>query len=654
MKLFFNFSVRFLIVIFLSIPLIPSNVYPTIKINSDGSFNIQVGKIALQNCLPAINDKLVDGSKLQIINNDLNKISLSYADPLGTLVLVFNISQDDILLKTTIQKCEHPERLENFSPIFAQQVKGSATFLRQGFTSWDGSSYVKFREVKKTQTSYGVTALHQVGGGVLLGFDRFDRMINRFIFEKKGKKTIFKIVCDWDNKKIDPNQNIESEELLLRPYQNLEDALQTWARSIALKQNARIRKEPTIGWCSWYYAYSFISQEVFDEYIPSFKPYWSKMKMEYFLIDDGYQYDCGDWLIPNCKFPQGIDYTLNQIRETGYKPGIWIAPFVVGNFSQLFKNHPDWILRDEQGKPIIKMSFYNEWHWGSRRDTEYYVLDTSHPDAFDYLRTVFHTLKHEWNIDYVKTDFMYWGTSKGKRYTPGKTPVEYFMDVVRMIREEIGEDTFWSGCGMPLLPSIGYVDGMRISGDMGPQWGNGIKRIVRDMQARNYFQGIFWQNDPDCILLRDFANDYKLDQKVGLARLMGMGGGMMLTSDPLHELTDENRNLFNFILPENGTMRCSYPFLEKNNDVVVQVREIQGQTNRYVVHLFNITDKIQKADYSLKDLNIPEKLYACFYDDKRMTEEAVDHIRIKLNPFSTHLIFLQQTPIRQLPAGLNF
>lgn len=207
---------------------------------------------------------------------------------------------------------------------------------------------------------------------------------------------------------------------------------------------------------------------------------------------------------------------------------------------------------------------------------------------------------------------------------------------------------------MPLLPSVGYVDGMRISGDMGPYWGKNIKRIVNDLQARNYFQGIFWQNDPDCILLRDFANNYKPEQKTGLARLMGMGGGMMLTSDPLHQLTDENRNLFNFILPENGTMGCRFPFIGKNNDVVTQVREIQGQKNRYVVHLFNITDKEQNVDYDLKELNIPEKLYACFYDDKRMTAEKIDRIKIDLKPFGTHLIFLQQTPVKRLPADLNF
>lgn len=654
MNLSFNKTLRGFRAALLFFLLITGNIYAQIQINPDGSFNIQLNNITLHRCLPAINDKALDGKSLQIIKHDTENIILSYTDSLARLILNFRIKADEIYLKTALQDCEHPELIQSFSPLTTSQVTGSTTFLRQGFTSWDGSNYIEFNDLKKTKTSYGVTVLHRDDGGVLLGFDQFERMINRFVFDKSDEKITFKITCDWDNKPVKPGGLIESDELLFSPYQNIETALQTWAKKFALKQNARILKKPVIGWCSWYYTYSFISQKVFDEYIPAFKPHWSNMKMQYFLIDDGYQQDCGDWLIPNCKFPKGVDFTLRQIRETGYQPGIWIGPFIVGNFSQLFKDHPDWILRDEQDKPIIKMKFYSEWHWGSRRDTEYYVLDTSHPDAFAYLRKIFRILKNDWKVDYIKTDFMYWGTSRGKRYTPGKTRLEYFMDVVRMIREEIGEDTFWSGCGMPLLPSVGYVDGMRISGDVGPSWGKGIKRIVNDLQARNYFQGIFWQNDPDCILLRDFANDYKPGQKTGLARLMGMGGGMMLTSDPLHELTDENRNLFNFILPENGTMGCRFPFLCKNNDVVAQVRKIQGQTNRYVVHLFNITDKEQSVDYSLKELNIPPKLYACFYDEKRMTAETIDRIKIDLKPFSTHLIFLQQTPVKQLPAGLNF
>ena len=54
---------------------------------------------------------------------------------------------------------------------------------------------------------------------------------------------------------------------------------------------------------------------------------------------------------------------------------MWIAPFMVGNRSGLYREHPDWVVQDRQtGGPLAQMRFYGEFRW-HKRSEEYYVLD---------------------------------------------------------------------------------------------------------------------------------------------------------------------------------------------------------------------------------------------------------------------------------------
>ena len=42
---------------------------------------------------------------------------------------------------------------------------------------------------------------------------------------------------------------------------------------------------------------------------------------------------------------KGLKGAADAIKAAGYEPGIWIGPFMVGEESKLFKEHPDWMLR---------------------------------------------------------------------------------------------------------------------------------------------------------------------------------------------------------------------------------------------------------------------------------------------------------------------
>lgn len=94
-------------------------------------------------------------------------------------------------------------------------------------------------------------------------------------------------------------------------------------------------------------------------------------------IDDGHQAAPGDWLERSPRFGP-LDRLAGRIRAAGRVPGIWTAPFVVGERSRLADEHPDWLVEG------VDAGF----NWDQRLG----VLDVGHPGAAEHLEGVFRTL----------------------------------------------------------------------------------------------------------------------------------------------------------------------------------------------------------------------------------------------------------------------
>ena len=92
---------------------------------------------------------------------------------------------------------------------------------------------------------------------------------------------------------------------------------------------------PPTGWCSWYcFGPRVTAQQVLDnldviaKQIPGLK---------YVQIDDGYQPAMGDWLETGAAFGGDVQSVLEEIRERGFEPAIWVAPFIAENSSHVFQ-----------------------------------------------------------------------------------------------------------------------------------------------------------------------------------------------------------------------------------------------------------------------------------------------------------------------------
>ena len=70
--------------------------------------------------------------------------------------------------------------------------------------------------------------------------------------------------------------------------------------------------------------------------------------LEYIQIDEGYQKWHGDWE-GNDRFPHGMKWLANKIKENGFKPGIWISPYIISEPTEVFQKHPGWLLKKMDG-----------------------------------------------------------------------------------------------------------------------------------------------------------------------------------------------------------------------------------------------------------------------------------------------------------------
>jgi hypothetical protein len=144
-----------------------------------------------------------------------------------------------------------------------------------------------------------------------------------------------------------------------------------------------------------------------------------------------------------------------------------------------------------------------------------------------------------------------------------------------------GEDKFILGCGAPLLASVGLVDGMRVGPDVGGRWafdaglpdwpvGNcSVRAAAIPSFWSQWMHGVWWQNDPDCLVARLTPPPYEReffdrvekdmalktlscrattlglsDEEAGLwVRFVWMTGGMALLSEVWSVLADERQEM---------------------------------------------------------------------------------------------------------------
>ena len=305
------------------------------------------------------------------------------------------------------------------------------------------------------------------------------------------------------------------------------------------------------GYTSWYNYYQEISEDIILRDLRSLSA--EKDYVNTFQIDDGYQTAVGDWLsIDKKKFPHGMKPIADEIHKDGLKAGIWLAPFGAQFNSTVAKHHPDWLIKDEKGKPIPVGA-----NWGG-----FYGIDFYKKDAAEYIRNCFDTILNDWGFDMVKLDFLY-ACSIVPMYN--KTRGQIACEAMDFIRECVG-DKLILGCGVWMLPCFGKVDYMRIGADMALGWKHSLLRkmmhredvstpnAIHNSVYRRCFNGRAFLCDPDVFLLRRTNIKFAPEQQELLAKFIKLFGGVLFMSDNVGDYDKKQLELFHDTLSDDAEL----------------------------------------------------------------------------------------------------
>ncbi len=292
------------------------------------------------------------------------------------------------------------------------------------------------------------------------------------------------------------------------------------------------------GYTSWYNYFQKIDEKIILRDLNAMDRI--KEDVNIFQIDDGYETFVGDWLDPNPeKFPSGMKHIAEEIHKKGYMAGIWIAPFSVQIKSRTYKEHPDWVIKGENGKPLLGCV-----GWGGA-----YTLDIYNPEVREYIKHFFDVILNDWGYDMVKLDFLY---SECMLPRNGKSRGTIMCEAMDFLRECCG-DKLILGCGVPLGAAFGKVDACRISCDVDLKYTGkfynamGINAEIPSAQnamnnsifRRQLGKRVFI-NDPDVFFFRYTNLKFNMDQKILLGFINHICGDVLFVSDNMEEYYDDD------------------------------------------------------------------------------------------------------------------
>jgi len=402
----------------------------------------------------------------------------------------------------------------------------------------------------------------------LLAFASCRRFVGQFYLNHPS----LKVVVDTEGRELRPGETWQLEPFTFQTGKDREQLLESLARQLTTNHPPLRFPSPPTGWCSWYcFGPRVTAQQVLDnlDFIARHTP-----GLRYVQIDDGYQPAMGDWLETGAAFGGNVQGVLKQIRQRGFEPAIWVAPFVAEEKSHAFQQHPHWFVKDAEGKPLRSdLVTFGGWRRGP-----WYVLDGTHPQVQKHFEQLFRTMRREWGCTYFKLDANFWGAIHGGHFhDPHATRVEAYRRGMQAILRGAG-NSFVLGCNHPIWPSLGLIHGSRSSNDIKRTWER-IETTARQNLSRNWQNGRLWWNDSDAVVLTGDLPDNEVQFH---ATAIYASGGMVLSGDDLTKISQEKLAMLRKLQPPAGVAA-------RFDDDSFSVGRI-GLANREVVSVLNFTD----------------------------------------------------------------
>lgn len=246
---------------------------------------------------------------------------------------------------------------------------------------------------------------------------------------------------DWQ---IDPGADFQTPEVIMAYSANgLNDMSHTYhhlLRERVARGKYQYAQRPIVV-NNWEATFMDFTEAKLREIVDAAK----KTGIEMFVLDDGWfghrdddHSSLGDWKVFAKKFPNGLKPFSDYIHQQGMKFGIWFEPEMISFDSDLYRAHPDYLLKVPGRQPSPARSQY--------------VLDMGRAEVRENVHEQMKAIFNSCQIDYVKWDM---NRHLSDIYSVGLPPEKqgevlhrYVLGLYQLLEEltEENPDILWEGC----------------------------------------------------------------------------------------------------------------------------------------------------------------------------------------------------------------
>jgi alpha-galactosidase len=330
------------------------------------------------------------------------------------------------------------------------------------------------------------------------------------------------------NTTLKPGEVFSTPRTFLTVYSgDYYEPLSLWSSVIdkeGLPKPANNDENYAVSWCGWGYEFGVTEKQMLDT-IPKLK----ELGIHWATLDDGWFNNYGDWKPREPVFAgDAIPDMVRKFHTQGIKVQLWWLPLAVedGHFayggrnyvvSDVVKQHPDWLILDQHGKP-------------ARMARNLATLCPAVPEVQAYYKQLTERFIRDWGFDGHKLDNIY---ATPLCYNPNhhhKSPTDsvYAMgDVYRTIFETtraLKPDSVTQSCPCGTPPSLAWLRFMDQAVTADPVGSIQVRRRVKMYKALLGPHAAVYGDHVELTRISNTFTNNELDEGEDFASTLGTGG----------------------------------------------------------------------------------------------------------------------------------
>jgi len=440
---------------------------------------------------------------------------------------------------------------------------------------------------------------------------------------------------------LGPGDTVEFDRLYMAAESDVLGALEAYGEAVAKFSPQSVRTGATSLWCSWYAHRMSMTEESVLANAAVAGQHLQPLGLEIMQLDHGWQRGdiTGDWYA-NERFPHGLRWLADRLRERhGLRLGLWIAPTDVAETSDLFRQHPDWLLKDDRGQPRVN------WRWYWAPNPNCYELDVTQPEAYRHTAATFRRLVQE-GATYFKIDFI--AAAGGEQFHQADSQAtrgwSNLRRAMQAIREGAGDSAWIRYCQTPPLLSVGLANSAYGGDDTLDAGIPGRFDVLRDnahaLAAGWWLNGRLYQREVCDMSVRMQGS---LEEVRVRAALMTLANCSISWSDELRYLPPSRLRLMQQCLPPGNPPMRPRDLLEREVPSLWHVKVPHETAAWDVVGVFNHRSEPEVREVDFQPLGLePNRDYTAFeFWEERFLGVLQNRLTLALPPQACRILALR-------------